>query len=438
MKRFLHGHCLFHRCRREGLRHCAGVGFAFLSLPALGLFLFKKFPVLPAPAGRAVVWAEAGILLVLGLVLGYAIGRRCRRPPEVLQALPLPVLEVDGDLRILRANQAACRLLGRGERSLCSLNLEVLTLRCGHLRQKLRRRKNRPLRLSLMLRPGDEKCMPVELLLSRGRSARGECFVLYLWDRRWARRREEVLKKKWQDAERVSRARSLFVSLVSHEFRTPMASTQTMAELLRNHAGRFRPEEIRDYLEQISHNIFQMSRMMDDILLLGQIQNGQLRFGAARVDPLTLCRDAIRSVRIYGGPSRVQVVVAEDFPPSCSIDPSLFRYILSNLLSNALKYSPPESRVTLVLRRDRDCLVLEVADRGIGILPGDHGRIFHLFHRGANVGPVRGIGVGMFMVKYCVDLHRGSIAFQSTPGAGTTFRVKLPDALREDPEESER
>ena len=107
-------------------------------------------------------------------------------------------------------------------------------------------------------------------------------------------------------------------------------------------------------------------------------------------------------------------------------DESLLRHIFSNLLANAVKYSAEGSEVEFTVKRDGAHAVFTVQDRGIGIPEADHPRLFEAFHRGSNVGQISGTGLGLMIVKRCVDLHRGEISFVSKEGQGTTFTVRLP------------
>jgi signal transduction histidine kinase len=340
-------------------------------------------------------------------------------------------MDLKPNFQILFSNRSARLFLGYENASLGSLSLQELTPQYGRLLEILKLKKKHVEVLKFPLEFLHKEGYPLAsevMIISSGNCE--ERILLYIWDIRRLRKREKRFRQKLQRTEKVSQAKSIFVSLVSHEFRTPMASIRAASDLLKNYWERFSQEECKEYLRQIGSNIFQMSRMMDDILLLGRIQNGRLRFETSLIDPLELCHEAIQFVQVYGEKSRIVMVVSENLPSKCSIDPSLFRYVLINLLSNALKYSPQTEKVILTLCCDQDFLVLEVKDKGIGIPEKDRGKIFHLFHRGENVGSIKGIGVGMFMVKYCVSLHKGSIAFKPNAGAGTTFRVKLPAACQ--------
>ena len=107
-------------------------------------------------------------------------------------------------------------------------------------------------------------------------------------------------------------------------------------------------------------------------------------------------------------------------------DESILRHTLGNLLTNAIKYSPPGSTVLFAGSRNGECAVFTIADRGIGIAETDRARLFEAFQRGTNVGKVPGTGLGLVIVKRCVELQGGTLEFQSSVGQGTTFSVSLP------------
>ena len=110
------------------------------------------------------------------------------------------------------------------------------------------------------------------------------------------------------------------------------------------------------------------------------------------------------------------------------LDEKLLRHTLTNLLSNAVKYSPADATVELEVEASREAITFLVRDRGIGVPPEDQPRLFESFHRARNVGNVEGTGLGLTIVKQCVELHGGTVDFDSRPGEGTTFIVCLPSA----------
>jgi PAS domain S-box-containing protein len=223
----------------------------------------------------------------------------------------------------------------------------------------------------------------------------------------------------------LSELRSTFVSSVSHEFRTPLTTILSSAEMLQHYAERLAPDRKLRYLEQIQASARYMTSLMDDVLTISRADSG-LQCHPQPMDLPQFCRELIEEVRLT---SRVQHDIAFACAGECSaarLDEKLLRSILVNLLSNALKYSPDGAPVAL----DLDCrdgrAAFAVRDRGIGIPPESHPFLFVPFHRASNVGSVSGTGLGLPIVKRSVDAHGGTIAFDSQVGAGTTFVVTLP------------
>jgi signal transduction histidine kinase len=146
----------------------------------------------------------------------------------------------------------------------------------------------------------------------------------------------------------------------------------------------------------------------------------------APVDLPEVCRRVIAEVRAATHDACPIEFAGADSKPGLKLDEGLVVIVLSNLLSNAVKYSGPGKPVRLETRQDVSHVVLEVHDEGIGIPESDRAELFHSFHRGANVGTIPGSGLGLTIVKRCVELHGGAIAVASTEGRGTTFTVRLP------------
>jgi signal transduction histidine kinase len=247
------------------------------------------------------------------------------------------------------------------------------------------------------------------------------------------RREVEVREKAQSELKRslavereLGELKSRFVSMVSHEFRTPLGITMSAVELLRNYLDRLPPEKLRELLEDIYNSTLRMSGLMEQILLLGHVESGKL---AARRAPLDLAiltgklTDETLSATVRKCP--IHLIVGENLTGATG-DESLLRHIMSNLLSNAVKYSSNGRPVEFSVLRENNEAVFTFRDQGIGIPQFDQPRIFEAFHRAANAGQTQGTGLGLLIVKRCVELHDGRIAFQSCEGTGTTFTVRLP------------
>lgn len=240
------------------------------------------------------------------------------------------------------------------------------------------------------------------------------------------KRAESDLRRALEREQELGRMKSNFTSLVSHEFRTPLGVISSSAEILRDYFDRLTPEERREHLETITGNAQRMGRMMEEVLLLSRFDAGKTEFQPRAIQLDEFCRKLADEVLAATGRCcPVTVSVAGDCPAARG-DDRLLRHVLTNLLVNAIKYSEPGRAVELTIRRDRGAAVLQVRDYGIGIPVEDQEWIFEPFHRGSNVGHRPGTGLGLVIVKRCVELHGGQIRLESQVGRGTTVTVSLP------------
>jgi PAS domain S-box-containing protein len=236
---------------------------------------------------------------------------------------------------------------------------------------------------------------------------------------------EETLKALGREKE-LSQLKGNFVSMVSHEFRTPLAVIQSSAELLREFFQKMHPAERDEQLESIIGNTRRMAGMMEEILVLSRLDAGKLDFRPAVLDLATFCRCVVDEV--ISATSRrcsIEVSLASGLPQALA-DERLLAHILTNLLSNAVKYSEPGGCVRFAVERDSAEAQFVIRDEGIGISADDQQMLFTAFHRGANVGSRAGTGLGLLLVKRCVELHRGKVRIESQVGQGTVVTVRLP------------
>ncbi len=235
----------------------------------------------------------------------------------------------------------------------------------------------------------------------------------------------ELLSAMQRESE-LSEMKSRFVATASHEFRTPLATILSSAELIEHYPDSLSPEEKLNLLQTIQSGAKRMSELIDDVLTLGRVESGILKLNPAKLDLRALCRKIVSEFRIAQGKQHV-ITFSDSFDHTdAEMDERLLRHIMNNLLSNAVKYSPLGSEVILSLSRQGEKAVIEIQDHGIGVPEQDQPRLFESFHRASNVDNRPGTGLGLAIVKKSVELHSGEIGFRSVVGAGTRFSVILP------------
>jgi PAS domain S-box-containing protein len=224
----------------------------------------------------------------------------------------------------------------------------------------------------------------------------------------------------------LSQLKSNFVSMVSHEFRTPLGIIQSSAELLRDFYQKMQHAEREEQLESIARNTRRMAGMMEEILVLSRLDAGKLDFQPHALDLNAFCRRVLDEVLSATNRRCPIELLLGTVPPQAQADERLLGHIFTNLLSNAVKYSEPGATVRFAMEREGLDVVCTVRDRGIGISEEDQQHLFTAFHRGSNVGTRPGTGLGLLVVKRCADLHGGRVQLNSKVGEGTTVTVRLP------------
>lgn len=253
---------------------------------------------------------------------------------------------------------------------------------------------------------------------------------------------EETLKALQRERE-LSEAKSRFIAMASHEFRTPLTTIQSSADLLQRYSERLAPEKQQEHFKRISSAVEEMNLMVQDVLLLSEAEAGKLEFNPAPVDLVQLCWSLVADLKMAGNHQNnitfnlscdstapLNNTVSSEGNKEKStqyvLDEKLLRYTLKNLLSNALKYSPQGSPIRFELTCHQNQVVFQIQDQGMGIPSEAIPRLFESFYRASNVGIIQGTGLGLAIAKQCIDLHAGQITVDSSVGTGTTFTVTLP------------
>jgi PAS domain S-box-containing protein len=241
------------------------------------------------------------------------------------------------------------------------------------------------------------------------------------------RKRLDEMRLALEREKELSALKLRFFSMASHEFRTPLSTILAASQLLANCQGGLNESEKRDRnLKRIENGVKHMIQLLDDILTINRAETGKLEFNPKPLDLEKFCRQLLEEARLSASLHHAIAFTCSEPIFIASLDEKLLRSIVTNLLSNAIKYSPQGGSITVNLKREINQICLEISDQGIGILPTDQKQLFEPFHRGSNARRIPGTGLGLVVVKKCVDLHGGSISFTSEVGVGTTFTITLP------------
>jgi PAS domain S-box-containing protein len=263
------------------------------------------------------------------------------------------------------------------------------------------------------------------IINGNGRPAAIVCTLRDITERK---RTEQALRQALQREKELGELKTRFISMASHEFRTPLATILAAAESLSNYRKRMDESQIDGRLAKVQAQVKHMTSLLDDVLTVGRAESGKLEFKPVPLDLAAFCQNIFEEIQNTAGP-----LYRLRYASSCAAtevpvlaDPKLMRQIVSNLITNALKYSPQGGDIVVSLECDQTSVIFGVSDQGIGIPEDDQKHLFQPFHRAANVGTIQGTGLGLAIVKHAVELHQGSISFESAVGQGATFRVKIP------------
>lgn len=242
-----------------------------------------------------------------------------------------------------------------------------------------------------------------------------------------ARKRLEVETAAMLEREReVSEMKSRFISVTSHEFRTPMTAIMGSVELLANHLEQFAPAKRAQLFERINSSLHRMNQMLDDVLTLNRLDASRTAVRLEPVDLQPFVANVVEEIRLGDRDAHRFAIEPAGAAAAFVTDPRLFHHVLSNLLGNAVRYSPAGTVVTVRLGCDAGRVRLTVEDRGIGIPPADRARIFEPFERGSNVGGIKGTGLGLNIVKRMTELLGGTVTHDPLPAGGSRFTLVLP------------
>lgn len=239
---------------------------------------------------------------------------------------------------------------------------------------------------------------------------------------------EEKAEKATEKEIELSELRRQFITITSHEFRTPLCTILSSADLLELYIERGRTEKQKEHIDRIQASALRISNLLNDILVTGKGISGQIKCNPTLLNLEDFCEKIIEKIsRSFSGYQKQIQFIKSGNCDNGGVDETLVEQILLNLLSNAVKYSSVDTHILFELNCCHPTrVVFKIQDFGIGIPSNDIPHIFDAFYRGSNLNNQGGTGLGLTIVKQAADAHKAEITVESVVGAGTTFTVTVP------------
>jgi PAS domain S-box-containing protein len=237
---------------------------------------------------------------------------------------------------------------------------------------------------------------------------------------------EEEARKSLEKERELNELKTKFVSIASHEFRTPLSTVLSSVALIQQYNDREEKDKVDKHVQRIKSSVNHLTGILNDFLSLGKLEEGVVEVHKEAVAMSDFMRGIQEELSPTLKPGQQLVIDQQQTDMEVFSDPRLMRNILFNLISNASKYSSEGRSITLNFHRKGSTLTLSVKDEGIGIPKEDQKHLFDRFFRASNSGNIQGTGLGLNIVKRYVELLDGNISFNSADGRGTIFTITIP------------
>lgn len=280
------------------------------------------------------------------------------------------------------------------------------------------------------LRQGEEQLITYAAELEKKVEARTEDLNISIKtlesEVRVRKQAEEDARKALEKERELNELKSRFVSIASHEFRTPLSTILSSISLVEQYNEKRESDKINKHTQRVRSSVNHLTAILNDFLSLGKLEEGKVDVKLEPVDLTNLCADIKEEIK-------VQLKAGQEIIVDCSTgnkpvysDQRILRNILFNMLSNAIKYSETGKKIHLAMKHSGTGFQITIRDEGIGIPEEDKRHLFDRFFRASNASNIPGTGLGLNIVKRYVDLLGGSISFKSEYSKGTTFTIDIP------------
>lgn len=265
----------------------------------------------------------------------------------------------------------------------------------------------------------------IELAVSRVINNNEIIYTAFARDVTLRKLADAELKKTLQQEKELNELKNRFISMTSHEFRTPLTSILSTSELLEKYDGTLPLDKKKSMLNRVQNSAKTTISLLDDILMINKIESGKIRFNPQPMNLKDFVTEVAEDFKLMSGDKYLFEEYFNLRSEELLIDEKLMRQILTNLFSNAIKYSPKGGKIEYGFTEENSKLYFYIKDEGIGIPLEDKKNLFDSFFRAKNVSNIPGTGLGLAIVKHSVNAHNGSIKVESEENKGTHFTIEI-------------
>lgn len=237
---------------------------------------------------------------------------------------------------------------------------------------------------------------------------------------------EEDARRSLEKERELNELKSKFVSIASHEFRTPLSTVMSSASLIQQYKDKNDLDKVDKHVTRIKSSVNHLTQILNDFLSLGKLEEGRVEVKHERIELENFFSEISDDVRSFLKDGQTVIVECVSDVKEIASDAGILRNIMFNLISNASKYSAEQKRIWITCERQSDRIVFHVKDEGFGIPNADQKHLFDRFFRASNAGNIQGTGLGLNIVKRYVELLQGEISFDSEFQKGSVFSVNIP------------
>lgn len=355
-----------------------------------------------------------------------------QRQAQIINQINDSVLTTDFRGVITSWNKGAEKRFGYRKQEILGQNFSVLcadehdTFFQNQFIQPLLNKGDHEVEVEMLTQTQDRFSAHLSLSVKKDDEGERIGMIAYIIDISDRKRAEAEILKSLEKERELNELKTRFITMVSHEYRTPLATILSSLELLEYYGYCSTEQEKEEYFQQIRISVQRMTDLLNNVLTIEKSEAGKFTFNPEPLDLNQFCQDLVTKLRGNIKAKHHILLAIEGQCSQAQMDKKLMRHIFSNLISNAVKYSPQGGTIRFEVSYQEPIATFCVRDQGIGIPSEAIQNLFQSFFRANNVGNIAGTGLGLSIVKRLVEIHDGSISVESQLGSGTTFVVALP------------